>query len=210
MGTFIVHGGKSLKGEIIPQGAKNEALQVICATLLTSETITINNIPRIRDVDKLIELIECLGVKVSRVSKSTISFKADNINPDYLLTGEYRSQSNSIRGSIMVVGPLLARFGKAFIPKPGGDKIGRRRVDTHFIGFQKLCRMLVSMGAKIDGIGSNLLYIDGVNELKGCVHTILPDMIEIGSFIGMAAITESEITIDRKSTRLNSSHGYLS
>src|SRR4030043_1823691 len=138
MGTFIVHGGKSLKGEIIPQGAKNEALQVICATLLTSETITINNIPRIRDVDKLIELIECLGVKVSRVSKSTISFKADNINPDYLLTGEYRSQSNSIRGSIMVVGPLLARFGKAFIPKPGGDKIGRRRVDTHFIGFKKL------------------------------------------------------------------------
>jgi len=258
MGTFIVHGGKSLKGEIIPQGAKNEALQVICATLLTSETITINNIPRIRDVDKLIELIEFLGVKVSRVSKSTISFKADNINLDYLLTGEYRSQSNSIRGSIMVVGPLLARFGKAFIPKPGGDKIGRRRVDTHFIGFKKLgarfefdpsdpfyrveasaltgtymhldeasvtgtaniimaavmakgrttiynaacepyiqqlCRMLVSMGAKIDGIGSNLLYIDGVNELKGCVHTILPDMIEIGSFIGMAAITESEITI---------------
>ncbi len=258
MGTFIVHGGKSLKGEIIPQGAKNEALQVICASLLTSETITINNIPGISDVNKLIELVECLGVKVSRESKSTIRFKAAEINLDYLLTSEYRSQSNSIRGSIMVVGPLLARFGKAFIPKPGGDKIGRRRVDTHFIGFQKLgakfefglsdpfykieapalagtyihldeasvtgtaniimaavlakgrttiynaacepyiqqlCRMLVSMGAKIDGIGSNLIYIDGVEELKGCTHTILPDMIEIGSFIGMAAMTESEITI---------------
>jgi UDP-N-acetylglucosamine 1-carboxyvinyltransferase len=258
MGTFIVHGGKSLNGEIIPQGAKNEALQVICATLLTSETITINNIPSISDVSNLIELVESLGVRVSRESKSTISFKAERINLDYLLTSEYRSQSNSIRGSIMIVGPLLARFGRAYVPKPGGDKIGRRRVDTHLIGFRKLganfefdvsdpffkieasglkgtfihldeasvtgtaniimaavlakgrttiynaacepyvqqlCRMLISMGARINGIGSNLLYIDGVKELKGCSHTILPDMIEIGSFIGMAAMTESEITI---------------
>ncbi|OFY62990.1 MAG: UDP-N-acetylglucosamine 1-carboxyvinyltransferase [Bacteroidetes bacterium RBG_13_43_22] len=258
MGTFIVHGGKSLNGEIIPQGAKNEALQVICATLLTSETVTINNIPSISDVNKLIELVESLGVMVERKSKSTISFKAEKINLDYLLTNDYRLQSNSIRGSIMVVGPLLARFGKAYVPKPGGDKIGRRRVDTHLIGFRKLgadfdfdasepffkieapalkgafihldeasvtgtaniimasilargrttiynaacepyvqqlCKMLVSMGARIDGIGSNLLYIDGVTELKGCSHTILPDMIEIGSFIGMAIMTESEITI---------------
>jgi UDP-N-acetylglucosamine 1-carboxyvinyltransferase len=258
MGTFIIQGGKSLKGEIIPQGAKNEALQVICATLLTSETITINNVPSISDVNKLIELIECLGVTVTRESKSTIRFKAEKINLDYLLTSEYRSQSNSLRGSIMVVGPLLARFGRAYIPKPGGDKIGRRRIDTHLTGFQKLgasfefdstdpffkietsgmkgtyihldeasvtgtaniimaavlaegrttiynaacepyvqqlCKMLVSMGGRIDGIGSNLLYIDGVKELGGCSHTILPDMIEIGSFIGMAAMTESEITI---------------
>jgi UDP-N-acetylglucosamine 1-carboxyvinyltransferase len=258
MGTFIIHGGRSLKGEIIPQGAKNEALQVICATLLTSETITINNIPSISDVNSLIELIESLGVSVIRMSKSTISFKAEKINLDYLNTNEYRSQSNSIRGSIMVVGPILARFGKACAPKPGGDKIGRRRVDTHLTGFQKLganiefdtsgpffkieasalkgtyihldeasvtgtaniimaavlaegqttiynaacepyiqqlCKMLVTMGARIDGIGSNLLYIEGVKELKGCTHTILPDMIEIGSFIGMAAMTESEITI---------------
>jgi UDP-N-acetylglucosamine 1-carboxyvinyltransferase len=258
MGTFIVQGGKNLKGEITPQGAKNEALQVICATLLTSETVTIKNIPGISDVDKLIELISCLGVKVLREEASSVSFKASEINPGYLLTDEYKSQSNSLRGSIMIVGPLLARFGKAYIPKPGGDKIGRRRIDTHFIGFQKLgatfefessdpfykvkadslkgsyihldeasvtgtaniimaavladgrttiynaacepyiqqlCRMLVSMGARIDGIGSNLLHIDGVRELGGCTHTILPDMIEIGSFIGMAAMTESEITI---------------
>jgi UDP-N-acetylglucosamine 1-carboxyvinyltransferase len=258
MGTFIVHGGRSLKGEIIPQGAKNEALQVICATLLTSETITINNIPFISDVNKLIELIECLGVSINRESKSTITFKAEKINLDYLLTKEYRAQSNSIRGSIMVIGPLLARFGLAYVPKPGGDKIGRRRMDTHLIGFQKLgavfefdttdpsfkieasalngtyihldeasvtgtaniimaaviaegkttiynaacepyvqqlCKMLVSMGARIEGIGSNLLFIDGVKKLKGCSHSILPDMIEIGSFIGMAAMTESEITI---------------
>src|SRR4030066_278599 len=160
MGTFIVHGGKSLKREKIPQGAKNEALQAIWTNLLTSETITINNIPRIRDVDKLIELIEFLGVKVSRESKTTISFKADNINPDYLLTGEYRSQSNSIRGSIMVVGPLLARFGKAFIPKPGGDKIGRRRVDTHFIGFQKL-------GARLEFNPSDPFYRVEASSLTG-------------------------------------------
>ena len=258
MGTFIVQGGKSLKGEIIPQGAKNEALQVICATLLTPEKITINNIPDIADVNNLIELLECMGVKVVQESDSSCSFEAGEVNLNYLQTPEFRKQSISLKGSVMVVGPLLGRFGKAFIPKPGGDKIGRRRLDTHFIGFQKLgarfefdsadpffkveaeslvgtymhldeasvtgtaniimaavlakgrttiynaacepyiqqlCRMLMSMGAKIDGIGSNLLYIDGVKELNGCTHTILPDMIEIGSFIGMAAMTESEITI---------------
>jgi UDP-N-acetylglucosamine 1-carboxyvinyltransferase len=262
MGTFIVHGGKSLKGDITPQGAKNEALQVICAVLLTSGKITIKNIPDISDVNKLIELIGCMGVKVTKESDSVTSFEAVDVNLDYLQTSEFRLQSSSLRGSIMIVGPLLARFGKAFIPKPGGDKIGRRRVDTHFIGFQKLgakfefdtsdpffkveapaltgaymhldeasvtgtaniimaavlakgrttiynaacepyiqqlCRMLVSMGAKIEGIGSNLLYIDGVTGLNGCTHTILPDMIEIGSFIGMAAMTESEITIKNTS-----------
>jgi UDP-N-acetylglucosamine 1-carboxyvinyltransferase len=262
MGTFIVHGGKPLKGEITPQGAKNEALQVICAILLTSEKITIRNIPDISDVNMLIELIGCMGVRVTRESDSVASFEAVDVNLDYLQTSEFRAQSSSLRGSIMIVGPLLARFGKAFIPKPGGDKIGRRRVDTHFTGFQKLgarfefdssdpffkveapaltgtymhldeasvtgtaniimaavlakgrttiynaacepyvqqlCRMLVSMGAKIEGIGSNLLYIDGVKGLGGCTHTILPDMIEIGSFIGMAAITESEITIKNTS-----------
>ncbi len=258
MGTFVVNGGKSLKGEITPQGAKNEALQVICAVLLTHEKVTIRNIPDIADVNKIIELLSSMGVKVIRESKSVASFEAQTINLDYLQTPEFRAQSVSLRGSVMVVGPLLARFGKAFIPKPGGDKIGRRRLDTHFIGFQKLgaifefdsadpffkveasalkgtymhldeasvtgtaniimaavmakgrttiynaacepyvqqlCRMLVSMGARIEGIGSNLLHIDGVKELKGCSHTILPDMIEIGSFIGMAAMTESEITI---------------
>ncbi len=258
MGTFVVHGGKSLHGEITPQGAKNEALQVICAVLLTSEKVTISNIPDINDVNKLIELIGCLGVKIKREASSTISFEACDINLDYMSTPEFRKQSISLRGSIMIVGPLLARFGKAFIPKPGGDKIGRRRLDTHFTGFQKLgasfgfessesffsveasslegaylhldeasvtgtaniimaavlakgrttiynaacepyiqqlCRMLASMGARIQGIGSNLLYIDGVESLGGCSHKILPDMIEIGSFIGMAAITASEITI---------------
>jgi len=258
VGTFIVQGGKTLKGEIIPQGAKNEALQVICATLLTPEKVTIRNIPDIDDVNNIIELLGCMGVKVTRESGSVTSFEARNINLDYLQTSEFRNQSISLRGSIMIVGPLLARFGKAYIPKPGGDRIGRRRLDTHFIGFQKLgasvefdssdpffkieaaslsgaylhldeasvtgtaniimaavlakgrttiynaacepyiqqlCKMLVSMGAKIEGIGSNLLFIEGVPGLKGCVHTILPDMIEIGSFIGMAAMTESEITI---------------
>lgn len=258
MGTFIIQGGKRLKGEITPQGAKNEALQVICAVLLTSDEVTITNIPDINDVNKLIELISSMGVKVTRDSHSEATFQASEVHLDYLQTEEFRSQSSSLRGSIMIVGPLLARFGKAYIPKPGGDKIGRRRVDTHFIGFQKLgaqfefdssdpffkveassltgcymhldeasvtgtaniimaavlakgrttiynaacepyiqqlCRMLVSMGARIEGIGSNLLHIDGVNELRGCSHTILPDMIEIGSFIGMAAMTESEITI---------------
>jgi UDP-N-acetylglucosamine 1-carboxyvinyltransferase len=258
MGTFIVQGGRSLKGEITPQGAKNEALQVICATLLTPEKITIDNIPDIADVSNLIELLACMGVIVTGKSPGTVTFEAAEIDLDYLQTPEFREQSISLRGSIMVVGPLLARFGRAFIPKPGGDKIGRRRVDTHFIGFRKLgarfefdssdpfysveassltgtymhldeasvtgtaniimaavmakgrttiynaacepyiqqlCRMLVSMGAKIEGIGSNLLHIDGVKKLKGCTHTILPDMIEIGSFIGLAAMTESEITI---------------
>jgi UDP-N-acetylglucosamine 1-carboxyvinyltransferase len=258
MGTFIVQGGKPLKGEITPQGAKNEALQIICATLLTSEKVTVKNIPAINDVNNLIELITCLGVRTTRVSDSAISFEAVEINLDYLQTSEFRNQSISLRGSLMIVGPLLARFGKAFIPKPGGDKIGRRKVDIHFIGFQKLgakfefdstdpffkveassltgtymhldeasvtgtanlimasvlakgrttiynaacepyiqqlCKMLVSMGAKIEGIGSNLLYIDGVTKLRGCTHTILPDMIEVGSFIGLAAITESDLTI---------------
>lgn len=262
MGTFIVHGGKSLRGEITPQGAKNEALQVICATLLTCEKVTIRNIPDISDVNKLIELINCLGVRVTKEEDGVISFEAVDINLDYLQTKEFRTQSSSLRGSIMIVGPLLARFGKAYIAKPGGDKIGRRKVDTHFIGFQKLgaifefdssdpffkveapsltgtymhldeasvtgtaniimaavlatgrttiynaacepyiqqlCRMLVTMGAKINGIGSNLLYIDGVRSLSGCEHTILPDMIEIGSFIGLAALTGSEITIKNTS-----------
>lgn len=258
MGTFIVHGSRSLSGEITPQGAKNEALQVICAVLLTPGKVTISNIPDISDVNRLIELIGCLGVKIKRESQSTISFEACDINLDYMSTEDFRKQSISLRGSIMIVGPLLARFGRAYIPKPGGDKIGRRRVDTHFIGFQKLganfgfetsesffsveasslagayihldeasvtgtaniimaavlakgrttiynaacepyiqqlCRMLVSMGARIQGIGSNLLYIDGVENLGGCSHKILPDMIEIGSFIGLAAMTASEITI---------------
>ncbi|MBG0860642.1 MAG: UDP-N-acetylglucosamine 1-carboxyvinyltransferase [Bacteroidales bacterium] len=258
MGTFIVQGGRSLRGEIRPQGAKNEALQVICATLLTPERVTIKNIPEISDVNNLIELIRCLGVKITRDSESVITFQAENIDLGCLQTTEFISMSSSLRGSIMIVGPLLARYGKAYIPKPGGDKIGRRKVDTHFTGFsklgaeffydssdsffkieaavltgnyihldeasvtgtaniimaavlakgrttiynaacepyiQQLCKMLVSMGACITGIGSNLLSIDGVKELKGCVHSILPDMIEIGSFIGMAAMTESEITI---------------
>ncbi|MFN8240818.1 MAG: UDP-N-acetylglucosamine 1-carboxyvinyltransferase [Bacteroidales bacterium] len=258
MGTFIVEGGKRLNGEITPQGAKNEALQVLCATLLTKEEVTINNIPGIRDVRKLVELLGSLGVSVKWNSPNSATFKASDLNLDWLRTDEYRDQTISLRGSIMIVGPLLARFGKATIPKPGGDKIGRRRVDTHFIGFQKLgasfgydttdsfysvtaeklagtymhldeasvtgtaniimasvlakgrttiynaacepyvqqlCRMLVRMGANITGIGSNLLYIDGVSQLGGCDHTILPDMIEIGSFIGMAAMTGSELTI---------------
>ena len=262
MGSFIVNGGRSLRGEITPQGAKNEALQVICAVLLTPDKVTLNNIPDISDVNKLIELIGCLGVKVTRESRSVCHFEAVDVNLDYMQTSEFRSQSASLRGSIMIVGPLLSRFGKAFIAKPGGDKIGRRRVDTHFIGFKKLgatfefdttdpffsveaktltgtymhldeasvtgtaniimaavlakgrttiynaacepyvqqlCRMLVSMGAKIEGIGSNLLHIDGVISLKGCSHTILPDMIEIGSFIGLAAMTESELTIKNTS-----------
>jgi UDP-N-acetylglucosamine 1-carboxyvinyltransferase len=258
MGTFIVNGGKQLRGEITPQGAKNEALQILCAVLLTSSKVTIRNLPDILDVNKLIELLESMGVSISRESRSTAIFEAGNIDLNYMRSEEFRQQSISLRGSIMIVGPLLARFGKAMMPRPGGDKIGRRRVDTHFIGFQKLgatfgydpsesffsveasslkgtfihldeasvtgtaniimaavlaegrttvynaacepyiqqlCRMLVSMGARIDGIGSNLLNIDGVNELGGCTHTILPDMIEIGSFIGMAAMTESELTI---------------
>lgn len=258
MGTFVVTGGKTLRGEISPQGAKNEALQVICAVLLTREKVTIRNIPDIADVNNLITLLEAMGVSVKRESPSRAVFEARSVNLDYLLTPDYKARSISLRGSVMIVGPLLARFGKAFMPKPGGDKIGRRRLDTHFTGFRKLgasfeydasetffkveadvlkgtymhldeasvtgtaniimaavlakgrttiynaacepyvqqlCRMLVSMGARIEGIGSNLLNIEGVSELRGCDHSILPDMIEIGSFIGMAAMTGSEITI---------------
>lgn len=258
MATFEVYGGRQLKGELHPQGAKNEALQIICATLLTPEKITIKNIPNIRDVVKLIELLECMGVEVDRPEPSVCTFRAHNVNVEYLTTEDFKNKAASLRGSIMVVGPLLARFGIAYIPKPGGDKIGRRRLDTHFIGFEKLgakfnfdtkesffkvegkdlkgaymlldeasvtgtanilmaavltpgkttifnaacepyvqqlSKMLVSMGAKISGIGSNLLNIEGVENLKGCIHTILPDMIEIGSFIGLAAMTHSDITI---------------
>lgn len=258
MSSFVIKGGKKLKGEIIPQGAKNEALQILCAVLLTPEKVTIHNIPNIRDVNKLIDLLGSIGVQVEKLSESTYSFQANKINFDYFKTEEYREKSTSLRGSIMMIGPLLARYGKGYISKPGGDKIGRRRVDTHFIGFEKLgakfdfshkensykvkgkdlkgaqmlldeasvtgtanivmaavmakgetviynaacepyiqqlCKMLVSMGAKISGIGSNLITIEGVKELKGCEHRILPDMIEVGSFIGLAAMTGSEITI---------------
>ncbi|MCB9223778.1 MAG: UDP-N-acetylglucosamine 1-carboxyvinyltransferase [Crocinitomicaceae bacterium] len=258
MGAFEIHGGKSLKGELVPQGAKNEALQVICAVLLTSEKVTISNIPDIVDVNKLINLLQAMGVKVEKVEKGTYSFKAKDVDLNYLLSEDFTNRASSLRGSIMIVGPLLARFGKAYMPKPGGDKIGRRRLDTHFEGFEKLgatfeydpktyyytvqakkltgtyihldeasvtgtanvvmaavlakgetviynaacepylqqlCKMLNKMGAKISGIGSNMLTIKGVKELGGCFHRILPDMIEIGSFIGLAAMTKSEITI---------------
>jgi len=258
MSSFEVIGGQKLKGELIPQGAKNEALQVICATLLTSEKVTISNIPNIRDVNKLIELLCNMGVKIEQIAKDEYSFHADNLNLDFMNTPDFRQQTTSLRGSIMIIGPLLARFGKGYIRKPGGDKIGRRRLDTHFIGLQKLgadfsynaddnfhkvsskklkgayihldeasvtgtanilmaavlakgnttiynaacepylqqlCRMLNSMGAKISGVGSNLLTIEGVDSLGGTKHRLLPDMIEIGSFIGLAAMTQSEITI---------------
>ncbi len=258
MNTFEVLGGKALKGEIIPQGAKNEALQVISAVMLTPEEVTISNIPDINDVNKLIELIGDMGVEVNKISSGTYSFKADNVNLDYISSQKFIKQSTSLRGSVMLIGPLLARFGKAFMPKPGGDKIGRRRVDTHILGFQKLgagfeynygnnifkinaakltgcdmlldeasvtgtaniimaavlaegittifnaacepyivqlCNMLNRMGAKISGVKSNFLTIEGVTELHGCEHRLLPDMIEIGSFIGLAAMTKSEITI---------------
>lgn len=259
MSSFIVHGGRSLKGEITPQGAKNEALQVICASMLTSHKVTIHNIPRILDVENLIDLVSSLGVKVTKESSgSTVTFEATLLNPDNLKDPGLIEKGQRIRGSIMIAGPLLARCGKVFVPTPGGDKIGRRRLDTHFTGLiklgatvshnnadnyytleakklkgnyilldeasvtgtaniimaavlaegkttiynaacepyiQQLCRMLVRMGAKIDGIGSNLLTIEGVKELQGCTHTLLPDMIETGSFIGMAVMTESELTI---------------
>lgn len=258
MASFIIEGGHQLTGEIEPQGAKNEALQIICATLITPEKVTINNIPAIRDVHKLIELLRGMNVKVEKLSPSSYTFQADKVNIAYLKSDDFRKQSQSIRGSIMIAGPLLARFGEVYIPRPGGDKIGRRRLDTHFIGLnklgaqfkfdtkesaftantkkligtsmlleeasvtgtanvlmaatmaegtttiynaacepylQQLSRMLVSMGAKISGIASNLLTIEGVSELKGCTHTCLPDMIEVGSFIGMAAMTGSNITI---------------
>jgi len=258
MGSFIIQGGHSLHGEITPQGAKNEALQVISATLLTSEKVTIENIPNIRDVNKLMDLIKCLGVTVTQVDKSTYIFQAENINFEYLRSEEFTEKAEGLRGSIMIMGPLLSRYGKGYIPKPGGDKIGRRRLDVHLQGFknlgakfhyshredfytiegadltgasmlleeasvtgtanivmaavlakgktviynaacepyvQQLCKMLNNMGAKISGVGSNLLTIEGVESLHGCQHRILPDMIEVGSFIGMAAITKSEITI---------------
>ena len=259
MGAFEIFGGKKLKGEITPQGAKNEALQVINAVLLTSEKVIINNIPDIVDVNKLIDLLSTLGVRTEKIGQGSYSFQADEIDVDFMTSDEYKIKGSSLRGSIMVVGPLLARFGKGYIPKPGGDKIGRRRLDTHFIGFQnlgakfeydsetnfykahapnglkgtymlldeasvtgtaniimaavlaegettiynaacepyiqQLSEMLNKMGANISGIGSNKLIINGVSELKGCEHNILPDMIEIGSFIGLAAMTQSEITI---------------
>ena len=258
MTTFKVNGGIKLKGDLHPQGAKNEALQVLCSVLLTPEEIIMANVPDIRDVNILIDLLRDLNVVVKRINESTYSFKADNIDIDYLSSEDYKEKSSRIRGSIMIVGPLLARYGKGYIPRPGGDKIGRRRVDTHFIGFEKLgakfvydtkeefyrvnadklvgtymlldeasvtgtaniimtavmakgkttiynaacepylqqlCKMLNSMGAEISGIGSNLIKINGVKYLAGCKHKILPDMIEIGSFIGLAAITKSEITI---------------
>ncbi|HEX7690944.1 MAG TPA: UDP-N-acetylglucosamine 1-carboxyvinyltransferase [Sediminibacterium sp.] len=258
MSSFEVTGGKQLKGEIVPQGAKNEALQVLSAVLLTAEPVTISNIPDILDVNLLIELLEEIGVKVTRTAPGTCRFEANNIDVDYLASETFRKKGGRLRGSVMMAGPMLARFHKAYIPKPGGDKIGRRRLDTHIIGFQKLgagyeydeaagcfklscrqlkgsymlldepsvtgtanivmaavmaegittiynaacepyvqqlCRMLNRMGAKISGIGSNLLVIEGVTTLRGTEHRMLPDMIEIGSFIGMAAMTQSEITI---------------
>jgi len=258
MGSFKVIGGKQLKGEITPQGAKNEALQILSAVLLTAEEVEISNIPVIRDVMKLIELLEAMGVEVKKINETTYIFRAKNVNLDYLLSDDFKTKGASLRGSIMIIGPLLARFGLAYIPEPGGDKIGRRPVDTHLRGFenlgatfehmhherfykingkelkganmlldeasvtgtanilmaaclakgktsiynaasepyiQQLCKMLNSMGAKITGVGSNLLNIEGVQSLGGCKHTMLPDMIEIGSFIGLAAATNSDITI---------------
>ena len=258
MGTFKIEGGHKLHGEITPQGAKNEALQILCAVLLTPDEVVINNIPDILDVNKLISLLEDLGVKIQKKGKGSYSFKADDINLSYLQSEQFKTDGRGLRGSIMLVGPLLARYGKGYIPKPGGDKIGRRRLDTHFEGFiqlgakfrynkeehfygveakklkgtymlldeasvtgtanivmaavlaegqttiynaacepylQQLCKMLNRMGAKISGIGSNLLVIDGVLNLQGTEHTMLPDMIEIGSWIGLAAMTKSELTI---------------
>ncbi|MCD9577016.1 UDP-N-acetylglucosamine 1-carboxyvinyltransferase [Flavobacterium sp. CF108] len=260
MGIFKIEGGTPLKGEITPQGAKNEALQILCAVLLTGEKVRINNIPDIIDINKLITLLGNLGVKIQRNEPGSITFQADEVNVGYLETEAFKKEGGALRGSIMIVGPLLARFGKGYIPKPGGDKIGRRRLDTHFEGFinlgakfrynredhfygvetpeeglqgtdmlldeasvtgtanivmaavlakgkttiynaacepylQQLCKMLNSMGAKITGVGSNLLTIEGVESLGGCEHRILPDMIEIGSWIGLAAMTKSEITI---------------
>lgn len=258
MAIFKIEGGHQLTGEIIPQGAKNEALQVICATLLTPEKVIIHNIPDIHDVNKLIFILGELGVKINRIEANTYSFQADQVDLSYLESEKFKKDGSSLRGSIMIVGPLLSRFGKGYIPRPGGDKIGRRRLDTHFEGFinlgarfrynpeehfygvetdklkgtymlldeasvtgtanilmaavmaegettiynaacepyiQQLCKMLVSMGSKIEGIGSNKLIIQGVKSLKGCEHTILPDMIEIGSWIGMAVMTKSALTI---------------
>ncbi|SDR83994.1 UDP-N-acetylglucosamine 1-carboxyvinyltransferase [Gramella sp. MAR_2010_147] len=259
MGTFQIEGGHRLSGEIQPQGAKNEALQILCAVLLTDETVTINNIPDILDVNKLINLLRNLGVKVEHTGKGSYTFKSDELNMNYLNSEQFKVDGGGLRGSIMIVGPMLGRFGKGYIPKPGGDKIGRRRLDTHFEGFmklgaefrynkeerfygveapdglkgdfmlleeasvtgtanivmaavlakgtttiynaacepylQQLCNMLNSMGAKISGVGSNLLTIEGVEKLGGCEHRVLPDMVEIGSWIGLAAMTKSSITI---------------
>ena len=258
MNRFEIKGGNRLSGEIVPQGAKNEALQIICAVLLTAEKVTIHNIPDIVDVNKLIELLGALGVKTENLGNGSWSFQADNVDVDFMISEEFKKKGAALRGSVMIVGPLLARFGRGYIPKPGGDKIGRRRLDTHFIGFQnlgakfdfdsvesfykveakelkgafmlldeasvtgtanilmaasmakgittifnaacepyiqQLCKMLNSMGAKITGVGSNLLSIEGVKELGGCTHRMLPDMIEIGSFIGLAAMTQSSIRI---------------
>ncbi|GAB4250808.1 MAG: UDP-N-acetylglucosamine 1-carboxyvinyltransferase [Vicingaceae bacterium] len=258
MGTFKIKGGNRLRGELVPQGAKNEALQILCAVLLTPEKVTIDNIPNIRDVNKLIDLLQDLGVVVTKIGPNKYAFEAKDINLEYLNTDKFREKGASLRGSVMILGPLLTRFGKAYIPRPGGDKIGRRRLDTHFLGFQnlgakfnfdpsdsfytveakdlkgcymlldeasvtgtaniimaaamakgkttiynaacepyiqQLCKMINRMGGKISGIGSNLLTIEGVEYLTGCEHSILPDMIEIGSFIGLAAMTQSEITI---------------
>lgn len=258
MAIFEVTGGKQLKGDIIPQGAKNEALQILCAVLLTPEKVTISNIPDIVDINKLIDLLRDLGVKVEKTGHEEYTFQSDEIKVDYLVSPEFKKKGGGLRGSTMIIGPMLARFGVAYMPKPGGDKIGRRRMDTHFIGFenlgakfeydsenenfkvtatklkgtymlldeasvtgtanivmaavlaegittiynaacepylQQLCKMLNRMGAKISGVGSNLLTIEGVTSLKGTDHRILPDMIEIGSFIGLAAMTQSEITI---------------
>jgi UDP-N-acetylglucosamine 1-carboxyvinyltransferase len=258
MSSFEIYGGNKLSGEITPQGAKNEALQIISATLLSADEITISNIPDIRDVNKLIELLGEMGVRVEKKDLDTYLFQANNVNLDYLETEDFKRKAGALRGSVMILGPLLARFGKSCIPSPGGDKIGRRRMDTHFIGLQKLggefrfdedarlyrmeakklkgeymlldeasvtgtanilmaavlaegkttifnaacepylvqlSKMLNSMGAKISGVGSNLLSIEGVDSLKGCSHRMLPDMIEIGSFIGLAAMTKSALTI---------------
>jgi len=258
MSTFKIEGGYQLKGEVTPQGAKNEVLQIICATLLTADEVIIDNVPDLIDVKKLIFILEKLGVKVKKIEQNKYSFQADNLNLGYLESAEFKKDGASLRGSVMLVGPLLGRFGKGYIPRPGGDKIGRRRLDTHFKGFielgakfrynkdehfygveaeqligkymlldeasvtgtanivmaavlakgtttiynaacepyiQQLSKMLNSMGAKITGVGSNLLKIEGVETLNGCEHRVLPDMIEIGSWIGIAAITKSEITI---------------
>ncbi len=258
MAIFRVEGGAKLSGEVVPQGAKNEALQILCAVLLTEQRVVVHNVPQILDVMQLIELLSLIGVEVERLSEDSYAFRAANINLDYLRSDDYHQRCRRLRGSVMMVGPMLARFGMGFIPKPGGDKIGRRRLDTHFLGFQKLgasfnfdlsqnfysveskrlkgcymlldeasvtgtaniimaavlaegtttiynaacepyiqqlCRMLNRMGAKISGIASNLLTIEGVKELGGTEHTMLPDMIEVGSFIGMAAMTQSELTI---------------
>lgn len=258
MSIFVIEGGHQLKGEITPQGAKNETLQTICAVLLTEQKVTITNVPEIHDVMKLMEILADMGVTINKTSHGTYEFKADKVKPEYLETDHFKENATKLRGSIMLLGPMLARFGKGFIPRPGGDKIGRRRLDTHFIGLEKLnvvievepnsffyrahvkklkgtyihmdeisvtgtanvlmaatlaegtttiynaacepylqqlCKMLNNMGAKISGIGSNLLIIEGVNSLGGCVHHTLPDMIEVGSFIGLAALTQSELTI---------------